>query len=327
MSQSSIVVASKDAPNLWKTQADYVCDGTADDEQINAAITAANLAGGGIVQLTQGVYNATQSINLLDDVILQGAGRSTAIYVPGSISVRLYQKNNVTLRDFRVDGTGNTLFGIEIGNSADVAVNGVWVENAGNFALFCYAQPGNTTERVRIVNNYFRQSNGAQDTIGGGKTASDPTAIIRDITIENNTIIKKPNGGANYNAFDMVAVAGLTFANNDCYGYVVTGTEQGPNYQCKFVGNTIHPAIGNDATKLDIDTLSTDDIAEGILINDNIIDQGYIKINGAADHVTKHCIITNNVVYSTSLVHGIWVNQVNGAVINSNLCKIGRAHV
>jgi hypothetical protein len=320
MSQSSIVVASSSAPNLWKSQSDYVCDGIADDVQINAAIVAANQQGGGIVQLTQGAYNAAQSINLLDNVILQGAGYSTAVCIPGSISVRLYQKKNVTLRDFLIDGTGNQSYSIEIGNSSDVNVNGIWIENAENFALFCYAQPGNTTERVRIVNNYISQNNGAQDTIGGGKTVSDPTAIIRDITIENNTIVKNPNGGTNLNTFDMVAVAGLTFTDNNCYGYVVTGTEQGPNYQCKFVGNTIHPAIGNDTTKLDIDSLSTDDVAEGILISDNVIDQGYIKINGAVGHITRHCIITGNIVYSDALVHGIWVNRLNGAVINSNLC-------
>lgn len=53
------IVASNDASNLWKAQADYVCDGADDDVQIRAAIDAlptSGLYGGGTVMLSPGMF-------------------------------------------------------------------------------------------------------------------------------------------------------------------------------------------------------------------------------------------------------------------------------
>ena len=51
-----LVVAASDAPAKAKATADYVCDGTHDEVEIQAAIDVAYAAGGGQVQLTAGTF-------------------------------------------------------------------------------------------------------------------------------------------------------------------------------------------------------------------------------------------------------------------------------
>lgn len=301
--------------------ATYITDGVADEVQINQAITAANTAGGGTVFLYPGTYTCAATISMLSNVNLVGSGYSSKITLPGAFSLQAYQKSNILYNNFRIDGTSNTSYCFEVGNSSDVTIDGCWVTNGGNFCAFIYAQPGNTTRRIRVTNNYLQQTNGAQDTLGGGPTATDVTAVFKDVVIDNNFLIKDMTaGGANENAFDMVAVNGLTFTNNTCYGKVSTGTEQDFNYQLKFTNNTVHPAVSASSTFLTVDMKATGTVSEGALVSNNIVDQGYLKINGASSHVTKRCVISNNIIYSTSADNGIWTNQTDAVVITGNVC-------
>ena len=61
---ASIVVAASDASAASKAQADYVCDGTADDVQIQAAIDACEALGFGKVQLTIGNFEGDKIIRI-----------------------------------------------------------------------------------------------------------------------------------------------------------------------------------------------------------------------------------------------------------------------
>ena len=80
------VVAASNADAESLRMADYVCDGTADEVQINAAIDAANAAGGGIVQLSEGTFTVTVTtgeVLLKSGVTLRGRGiGATTIKVP-----------------------------------------------------------------------------------------------------------------------------------------------------------------------------------------------------------------------------------------------------
>ena len=57
--------------------ADYVCDGTNDNIQIQAAIDEAYAAGGGTVFIKAGTYHLTAALVLKDNVIVQGEGVAT----------------------------------------------------------------------------------------------------------------------------------------------------------------------------------------------------------------------------------------------------------
>ncbi len=71
---ASFVVAASDAPQKYLDNADYVCDGTDDDVQIQAAIDALSSDGGRVI-LSEGTFTTTSSITITaDHVHVQGQG-------------------------------------------------------------------------------------------------------------------------------------------------------------------------------------------------------------------------------------------------------------
>lgn len=70
---ATFIVAAVDAPTRMRAQADYQCDGVADDVQINAAITAAYATGGRVV-LTPGFFTNSAAISMTNGVALEGWG-------------------------------------------------------------------------------------------------------------------------------------------------------------------------------------------------------------------------------------------------------------
>ncbi|MEU6376823.1 hypothetical protein [Streptomyces sp. NPDC046909] len=86
------VVASATAPADVRAAATYLCDGTADQVQIQQAIDDAQDEGGGIVQLSVGNFNLTAPVQIngtanVDDpltVILRGCGKNATTLVPAS---------------------------------------------------------------------------------------------------------------------------------------------------------------------------------------------------------------------------------------------------
>lgn len=74
------LVASSTAPADVISLADYVCDGTADQVQIQAAIDAAIAAGGGTVLLSGGTFNISAGISwAAHDINLRGQGQGATI--------------------------------------------------------------------------------------------------------------------------------------------------------------------------------------------------------------------------------------------------------
>jgi len=67
------LVAASNAPDQVKAKADYVCDGLADQIEIQSAVDAAFAQGGGIVQLTAGFFSTSFPITLHPAVTLRGA--------------------------------------------------------------------------------------------------------------------------------------------------------------------------------------------------------------------------------------------------------------
>lgn len=121
---ATIVVAASDAAAASKAGADYICDGTADDVEINAAIAALPLNGGKLL-LTEGTFNIASSILIQNDnVTMIGAGTGqrsgatqtgvgtkliAAVGITTAIVMVQRAANNrpvygVLLRDFTVDG-------------------------------------------------------------------------------------------------------------------------------------------------------------------------------------------------------------------------------
>lgn len=81
-SNMALLVAASDAPAVYKAAANYVCDGSADDVQINAAILALHpLAAslGGVVLLSPGKFYIKDPINMKGGMRLQGSGMKATL--------------------------------------------------------------------------------------------------------------------------------------------------------------------------------------------------------------------------------------------------------
>jgi hypothetical protein len=117
-------VAASDATTVSKNGADYVCDGTNDETEINAALAALPVNGGRLI-LTEGTFNIASSILVQNDnaqIVGAGTGQRTGATQTGvgtklqaasgiSTAVVLVQRAandrpvyGVLLRDFTVDG-------------------------------------------------------------------------------------------------------------------------------------------------------------------------------------------------------------------------------
>jgi hypothetical protein len=69
------------ASSTWAGQADYYCDGIADNVQIQAAIDSLAAVDGGIVQLTSGSFVINDTIVLKSNMILRGSGTGDSCYL------------------------------------------------------------------------------------------------------------------------------------------------------------------------------------------------------------------------------------------------------
>jgi len=104
--ESVIVVASSTTSR--SSSADYVCDGVADDVQIQQAINALPVTGG-TVYLTDGTFNLSANIDLGAKIHtkLVGSGPGTILKMANGANVgaiRGLQAFDLTFADFAIDG-------------------------------------------------------------------------------------------------------------------------------------------------------------------------------------------------------------------------------
>lgn len=112
-------VASASATTAEKARADWVCDGTADDVQIQAAINAVKAAGGGQVVLSSGTFNlaarlvieGADDVDVEIDIHLRGQGPKSTTLAAGAgllSGIHLSKVIRVHLANFGVTVSGGT---------------------------------------------------------------------------------------------------------------------------------------------------------------------------------------------------------------------------
>lgn len=134
---ATLTVASAAASDAMKASADYVCDGTADQVEINAAIAALPTLGGTVV-LSEGDFNVTSSILIQNETVTL-AGQGAGLYSGGSqtpsTGTRIDAVTGVTSAVILVQRALNDrpVYGVTI---RDLAVDGSYVGTAVDGILF-----------------------------------------------------------------------------------------------------------------------------------------------------------------------------------------------
>ncbi|HOI57106.1 MAG: right-handed parallel beta-helix repeat-containing protein [Methanoculleus sp.] len=146
---NTILVTAHDSPEELKVLADYICDGTADQVEIQRALNALGSAGG-TVTLTEGTFQLDSNLNIPSNVVLEGQGPDATWLSWSSGRIMCEAQQNVVLRDFKTTGTG----AIFLYNSDHVKVHNVTATVDNSFyggAFFLYV--GNDVmEDIEFVN-------------------------------------------------------------------------------------------------------------------------------------------------------------------------------
>lgn len=181
------IVKNRTITTVWFTKCDYVCDGTADNVQIQQAIDAVTV-NWGIIVLQPGTYNLSAALVLKSNITFIGSGEKTILKWSTGIGGIFYQWGstvpyNSVLRDFVIDCNNvsniswmqiykfNTL---TIENVTIKNVNGIWGAKLWDYGSWV------SDKSYNLTLNDFKLTNANCNTY-------EPliTVNTRNITIQN----------------------------------------------------------------------------------------------------------------------------------------------
>jgi hypothetical protein len=242
------LVAASNAPTATKAIADYVCTGTNDDVQINAAVVAAFNAGGAKVELSIGDFYVGSYVTPATNVWIEGQGNNTVIHnTQSSNSIFRHTDNTTGLNHFTLRNL--KMICPENGGSAWYSRGGVTytlLENVtsimvtttsgiNGFPLFFDEYSTNEFNTFRGL--YIEGFSHGYDMLGGGMNNS----IVEECTFRNGNGQGTANTGASYcvyrnnifyNVGNPISLEGTSFYNliegNIAYnsGYFKAGLPQ-----------------------------------------------------------------------------------------------------
>lgn len=241
------LVAAADAPASVRARAQYVCDGSADDVQINQAITDAKSVGGGIVQLSGGHFNLASTVTITgntdednaDPITLRGVGAqaTTLDMASGVNGVELTDWAMANIQDLGiiVSGAGSGIHSTAVLSGNEVSF---WHSSFSNLRLNGGFTPTNTgwgmdlampwrstftNIEIEGTRNGMRLSN--QGTVQNAGDCTFTRMFIEIVGTGGTAIhISSPSNNMNQNNFNMVEIG----ANGTgCTGILIDGTSGG----------------------------------------------------------------------------------------------------
>ena len=199
---------------------DYLCDGTADDVEINAALNALP-AGGGEVVILDGTYNITASINIpKNNVSIRGNGNSTILKRMYDSSVNegiitLTGRSGSKISNLQLDGnkasyTNSNNHGIYLDASSDNSVTSNTCNNSVNRGITLSSSSSDTIAGNTCDN----------DSYGIGCSENNSSNIITGNTCRNNV-----SGGILINSGSHNTITENT-CNNNLVGIILTNSSE-----------------------------------------------------------------------------------------------------
>jgi hypothetical protein len=179
----SMIVAAADSSDRHKLYADYVCDGTADDVEINEALSQVKAVGGGTVFLSAGSYTLADTIKIPSDITLAGEGTATRLTFDTSVGDKTMITNDCNYTFAQRHPTGNKNIVVR-----DMYIDGD-KDNRGSGEDSIWTVGFNTVENLTIENL----------TIENGWTVAIRTEFCTYVTIANNRIHNSGDDGIGIN--------------------------------------------------------------------------------------------------------------------------------
>ena len=239
---ASRTVATSTSLATSQAGADYVCDGTADQVEINQAITDLATSGGEVV-LLEGTYVLSGSIVLTSNIRIMGRGAILKVRNSHGATLDVLTAGaataNIELASLRIDGnrinqavTGQN--GIVVANNVDnITIRDCWIKS---FAGSGIKQTGTQT-KLRLVNVYIQDC-----TSYGADIQGDDNVFLGCYFGQNTTGLHLAN--ANRNTF-----TGCTFYDETNHLIMDTANQDNLFTGCRFIWSTQDGAVVTASTR------------------------------------------------------------------------------
>ena len=327
MAKKELVVAAYNS-GVSAADVDYLCDGTADEVQINQAISALDV--NGTVRLLNGTYNLSQRVRLNREAItLVGSGYTRLVrrYATPDLTngIVTVSASNCTVKDIYINveydtTTAANVIGVYSNQNytkiSNVIVVGYETDKIENMYGIYLEGEKSFVEKCRITELYSTQK-----TRGIYCTGSD--CVLQD------NLITGAYGGA---GVDYIYVSGSNsiIENNQCIGdsfNKIQSTARGifvQATQCSICANVCKDVVSVEGLAEGINILG-----EGHVVNANVCRNNYAQSStkyGMNIYVeADNCSITANTCYrdtNSKMFSNIFVDG-NKNVVASNQATIG----
>ena len=346
----TLVVAADDTLAAKRNAADYICDNTADEVQINLALNAL-VATGGRVILLDGTFTLADPISIpINNVTLEGQGDSTFIdgdgLATGEHAILVPARTNCKIKNLRIqtaDGGANICHGIYVtgasnsldidnititdsdadgihilpDNAYDIHIHNCHIDDADGYGIYVDPLGTKYTYRMHVEDNFIIGTGSAGIFFGN-------TGVGNWYCEINNNII---SGSGSY-GIHALEMAYSDFSNNISIGNtsdgillngVHTSIEGGQFYNNGGAGIELATAAeckieGNVCTANTSSGITTDGASNITLIANNHCSENTldgIRIGGYRDNIIGN--ISHN-----NLLHGINIGN-SDCVVSGNL--------
>lgn len=289
----AFLVAANDANLITKARASYVCDGIADNIEIQKVLADLPSAGGRVV-LSEGTFNITSTLTISEGVTLEGMGeQATSIelsYDPNFDGLSLtggtqwtYIKNLSLIANAPITPT-YAVDGISI-NGSMTQIENVFVKYASRNGIYA-----RNFVHLRIINTYVRYSR-----TGSGlylRRASIQNDSANQIYIEGGNYIGNENFGIWFYQVSNAIVDITNLSDNDIAGIGITG-----------------------GTNITINNSWFENNANGLYVRNGALAIG--RTTGSNELAIKNCTFNNSGVWDIDVfsAQGIRIEDCVGNII------------
>ena len=295
---STLTVCASNA--LDTSICNYVCDGTADQNEINTAMSS--LSNGGTIVLSDGIFELSGTIDIPNDnIVIQGQGTSTILK---GHQFTITAKDYIVIKDLQINGSTN---GIQVVDDTDyLMVRNVFFNNINYGIITDFA----TSDRLSFYDNNFynvinsikiEDANNVFFTGNSIDTASGYGVYVNNVdkaTFSNNNIYSTTKAGF-YTASDNSVI------NNN----IIDTTEYGIFIPNGANDNLISNNLIKSSTKDGISLVGDRNIVSN---NRFLSNSGYgINITSNAD---ESIINGNNLLYNSG-------GSLNNSGVNTNIAN------
>ena len=302
---ATLVVAASNSTENDKMSADYLCDGTADDVEIQAALTA---AAGGKVILLEGNYQITANLTVPSDTHFAGMGKGTILTTTAAVGITnmvILNGDNITVSDMKLvlgagAGDAGSRPNVVYANTKTL----IWLENLWLVGDKSVADDGSDVRQCGVCFVTVTESK----IVDSRSEDNDKHSISLNVSSNNNTISGNTCQGGTRDGIYLNASLNNTITGNTCQGNAY-GIYLNASLNNTITRNTCQ-ATGDYGISLNVD--SDNNTVTGNISQGNR--QG-ILISGS-----YHNTVTGNTCQGNDQ-NGIYISGCSNNTVTGNTCR------